>query len=63
MRGEELSVEYVPYDVKAPVAKGDVIAKAIVTCGDRRAEFDLVSPIDIEKASWLDFIRDIADRW
>ena len=63
MRGEELTVEYVPYDVKAPVAKGDVIAKAIVTCGDRRAEFDLVSPIDIEKASWLDFIRDIADRW
>lgn len=63
MRGEEVKTEYVAYDVKAPVSKGDAIAKIVLTSGDRRAEFELYADSDVEKCTWWDRVKDLIDLW
>ena len=59
MRGEKVSVEYQIFQVKAPLKAGDVVGKIILSNGDRREEFDLVSPVDIQKATLWDRIKDL----
>lgn len=59
MRGEKVSVEYQIFEVKAPLKAGDVVGKIILSNGDKREEFDLVSPVDIQKATLWDRIKDI----
>ena len=62
MRGEKACVEYRIFDVKAPLKAGDVVGKIVLTCGDRSEEFDLISPIDVQKATIWDRIRDLMGR-
>lgn len=59
MRGEKASVEYQIFEVKAPLKAGDVVGKIILSNGDKREEFDLVSPVDIQKATLWDRIKDM----
>lgn len=59
MRGEKVSVEYQIFEVKAPLKAGDVVGKIILSNGDKREEFDLVSPVDIQKATLWDRIKDM----
>lgn len=59
MRGEKASVEYQISEVKAPLKAGDVVGKIILSNGGKREEFDLVSPVDIQKATLWDRIKDI----
>ena len=45
--------------MKAPLKAGDVVGKIILSNGDKREEFDLVSPVDIQKATLWDRIKDM----
>ena len=62
MRGEKVSVEYQIYQVKAPLKAGDAVGKVVLTCGDIIKEFNLVSPIDVQKATIWDRMRDLMGR-
>lgn len=59
MRGEKVDVSYEAYEVKAPVAAGDAVGKMILTSGNRREEFELYSPVDIEKSSLWDRFKEL----
>lgn len=54
----------IAYDVKAPVAKGDVVGKVeIYRDGILCDTVDLVAAEDAEKATYGDFIKKVADEW
>lgn len=58
--GGEYTVEYETQDIVAPMSKGSVVGKAKLMSGDKViAEVDLVLSSDVEKASFIDYIRKI----
>ncbi len=60
----EYKISVMTDEVKAPVAEGDVIGKAIVTRGDEQVgEIDIISSASIEKKGYIDIVDDFISKW
>lgn len=63
-QGDEVKVEYeLPEKLKAPVVKGDVVGRIVITYKDKEYAFDLVSDSDIPRSTIWDIIKDMAGKW
>ncbi len=59
----DAGVEYVFYDVKAPVKKGDPVGECTVKEGERVYKVKLFAAEDADKATIGDNFKKIADQW
>lgn len=61
---EDVTIDFTPYKVCAPVKKGDVVGKLKVFKNNvEYRSVDVISLEDLEKKTYFDYIKDIGNNW